>query len=262
MIIFSQNEEKAAAEKFYLLYSAVWPLLFFSWCKVGYFRQLGDFGNTFVSILIGSPFILYPLQTTNTKVLESYWFKFSVWIGIYSFVASYFFSEYFFDVLGMVYKMPNLSVNFDSVLVGYHEPRQVVPLMMYVHCWYFFMTYHSASIVFIRVITSVFGENMWPVALVFTAWLFSAGEIYFTTLKAIEDVFTYRDIEYALTIGSTVYSCYFVSSFYFLYWMDEHKVKRWSLEKTVESALASSMLSFILLDLVSQFVVTGWQTRV
>ena len=35
--------------------------------------------------------------------------------------------------------------------------------------------------------------------------------------------------------------------------------KRWSLGKTVESALAASMLAFVLLDVVCQFVITGWK---
>ena len=173
-------------------YSLVWPLLFGSWCVSGLHLQVGDFGNLFVTITIGSPNFLGPLLFSPAVLSEKnsepsaavpwhgrYWFKFNLWIAVFTFVASYFWTEYFFDVLRMNYNFPHLTWNLDAVLLGVHldrifanrshrafgtcplesqraavvvagRGRQRVPLMMYFHAHYFFVTYHAASIVVIR----------------------------------------------------------------------------------------------------------------
>lgn len=118
---FSENPDKAWAEKVFLGYSPIWPILFFSWCKSGLYLQVGDETNLFVTLLIASPNVVIPLlfgPKGTSSISEQYWFKFLVWMWIYSFVASYFFSEYFFDVLKMVYAFDHLKWNLDSVLVG------------------------------------------------------------------------------------------------------------------------------------------------
>ena len=160
----SSNPEKAWAEWFFLRYSLVWPLLFGGWCASGLHLLVGDAGNLLVTVAIGSPNVLGPLFLSPTalapanadgngsdvtpRLRERYWFKFNLWIAVFTFVASYFWTEYFFDVLKMNYNFPHLRLNLDAVLLG--SGRQRVPLMMYFHAHYFFITYHTASIVTIR----------------------------------------------------------------------------------------------------------------
>ena len=118
---FSENPDKAWAERVFLGYSPVWPILFFGWCKSGWYLRVGDEVNLMVTVLIALPNVLVPLffsPERGGKVTDKYWFKFLLWMWIYSFAASYFFSEYFFDVLGMIYSFPHLKWNLDSVLVG------------------------------------------------------------------------------------------------------------------------------------------------
>jgi cycloeucalenol cycloisomerase len=277
-LIFSNNFQKAWCERFFLAYSLVWPLLFGLWSVSGLHLGAGDAGNMLVSILIGSPFLIVPwlYQPRSTAFYKSYAFKFNLWIAIYAFVASYFFSEYFFDVLGMKYSFPHLSWNLDSVLVG--QGMQRVPLMMYVHAWYFFMTYHTGGVCFIRFMRNLalssgtVGVTLASVVATFIAALvFAIGEIYFTTLDAIKDQFAYRDMSWALTWGGFAYSCYFLASFPmvkdmdekgFEFWQDSHFTEHgaryvgrtWKLRHVVENALAAGMLSFILLDVACQWV--------
>ena len=59
-------------------------------------------------------------------------------IAIFNFAANYFGSEYFFDVLGMVYDYPMIELTFDSALVGSGEQR--VPLIMYLLTQAYFIT--------------------------------------------------------------------------------------------------------------------------
>jgi hypothetical protein len=91
------------------------------------------------------------------------------------------------------------------------------------------------------------------VATVVSAWFFAWAEIKLTTLESIKDQFEYGDMNWALTWGASIYACYFLASFPMVKDLDEHE--EWSVQKTVENALASSMIAFILLDLVCQFVV-------
>mmetsp|Transcript_12484 Transcript_12484/g.15493 ORF Transcript_12484/g.15493 Transcript_12484/m.15493 type:complete len:307 (+) Transcript_12484:80-1000(+) len=261
--MFSSNPDKRWAEKVFLFYSPVWPLLFGGWCLSGWYLKVGDVGNMLVTCLIATPNVLIPLLFCPTKapVVETYWFKFGVWIGIFAFVASYFFTDYFFDVLGMIYNFPHLEWNLSSVLVG--TSSQVVPLMMYVHAWYFFITYHTCSVIFMRCIRTSILSKYVPllsvISVVLAAWVFSVGEIYGTTLEAIREQFHYVDMEWALSHGALAYACYFISSFPMVYNMDEEIGVKWTLTKTIENALAASMIAFTLLDLVCQFVITGWQ---
>lgn len=148
----SKNPDKAWAELFFLKYSIVWPVLFGLWAGSGLHLKVGDLGNLLVSIIIASPNFIYPYLYCPTSQPESkatgdadvnnqarnvirpfydtFWFKYLLWLFIFTFVATYFWSEYFFDVLGMKYAFPHLQWNFDSVLVG--TGRQRVPLMMLV----------------------------------------------------------------------------------------------------------------------------------
>ena len=91
----------------------------YAWSRQG--DTIGDVGNLAVTCAIAAPDILGPMffaPTSSAPFYERYWFKFNVWIAIFTFIASYFFTEYFFDVLGMVYNFQHLKWTFDSELLG------------------------------------------------------------------------------------------------------------------------------------------------
>ena len=270
----SPNPEKAWAEAWFIAYSTVWPVLFGLWAASGLHLQAGDAGNLLASVLMGVPNILVPWLWCPTKankpVQQTYWFKFLVWQGVFSFIASFFYSEYFFDVLEMKYHFPHLSWNFDAMLLGTGKHR--VPVMMYVFAWFFFITYHSVSIVFIRTmresttLRGLMGASSASVfATAFTAWLFSWAEIRFTTMDAIKDQFEYRDMEWALGWGAVTYSCYFLASFPLVQHLDEDpdEATHWSMVRVWENSLAAGMIGFFLLEIAVQFVIPSgeWYAR-
>src|SRR3546814_6408957 len=52
---------------------------------------------------------------------QSYWFKYNVYMFVYVFFATYFHTEYFFEVLGIRYHFPHVTWYFDLALLGPDE---------------------------------------------------------------------------------------------------------------------------------------------
>ena len=63
------------------------------WNEVTFFISLAIIGYKKVSIIYTYDYVTY-----------RYWFKANLYIAIFNFAGNYFGSEYFFDVLGMVYE--------------------------------------------------------------------------------------------------------------------------------------------------------------
>jgi len=260
----SQNPSKAWGEKFFLAYTPVWIAAFGLFQRSGVSERLGDLGNLLLTAAIAAPLLVVPLLIRDESSLGRTWyrtyaFKFAVWVFVFAAIGTYFLTEYFFDVLGMVYHYPQLTWSLDSALLG--SGKQTVPLMMYLHAWYFFASYHTASVIVIRrVRTSRFGGNLLgsAVAVVVTAWFFAWAEVFFTTGPSVAHQFRYEDGAWMLRWGTWFYACYFVVSFPMVYRLDEKPGDDWPLSRVVIEALAAGMLVFFLLDLVTHAIGARW----
>ena len=256
----SANPDKAWAERFFLAYTPVWMAAFGFYQRSRVGDAFGDFGNFLVVFAIFAPVwigpaLFYDARAAGLRWFETYWFKFNVWIFVFSWIGSYFLSEYFFDVMGMVYHFPNLHWTLDSALVG--SGKQAVPIIMYLSAHYFFVTYHTTAVIVLRrVRTSPLGGHPFASALavVVAAWFWAWTEIRLTTDPSLADQFRYEDMRWALRWGAVFYACYFVVSFPMVYRLDEDPAERWSIGRTVIEALAAGMLVFTLLDLATRFV--------
>jgi cycloeucalenol cycloisomerase len=251
----SANPDKAWGEKFFLAYSPVWMIVFGVYQRTRFGDRLGDVGNLLVTLALFVPVWLVPALVHDPaprRWYETYWFKFNAWILVYSAIGSYFLSEYFFDVLGMVYNYPHLHWTLDSALLG--SGKQAVPVIMYLHAHYFFVTYHTTAVVVMRrVRTSRLNVHPLVGALVVgvAAWFWARAEIALTTAPSLADQFRYEDLAWALRWGALVYACYFVVSFPMVYRLDEPPDERWTVGRTVVEALAAGMLTFVLLDVAT-----------
>ena len=188
---------------------------------------------------------------------ETYWFKFNLWIAIFATVGSYFGSEYFFDVLGMIYNYPQLNWRLDSKLVG--TGQQTVPLIMYASAYYYFLTYHTCAVLVMRrARTSRWGSSplVWPVIVLAAAYFFAYMETYAMAGGSIAEQFGYRDLPRMLRWGSLIYACYFVVSFPMVYRLDEHEGENWNPPRVCFESLAAGMLVLFLLDFAARFVGT------
>ncbi len=257
---FSRNPSKAWGEKFFLAYTPFWIACMGILMTTGSGKRWGDLALNLAMLVILAPLVAVPALVRDERHLgrpwwQAYWCKFNVWIGIYAGVGSYFGSEYFFDVLGMVYNYPQLGWRLDSALLG--SGTQTVPFIMYPSAHFYFVTYHTIGVIVLRrVRTSEWGSApwLWPFVVLMAAYGFAWAETFAMTGGAIAEQFTYRDLPRMLRWGSLYYATYFVVSFPMIYRLDENPGDDWPLRRVTVEALAAGMLLLFLLDLLTHFV--------
>jgi len=260
---FSRNPDKAWAEKFFLAYIPVFFAYNALMQQTGWL-DAGNFWHITQNLIMWFPFcvILPWVLRRNSGVpwQQSYWFKLNLYMAVFIFFCTYFHTEYFFDVLGLRYRFNDVSLYFDSVLVGPDEATALaqhkkVPPGMYLNSIAFFIVYHTAAVVLMRRIRSMaegWGRAMkplaWVVIVAATALFFAWAETYFyITDDAAANVW-YVDLERMLKWGSIYYAMYFIVSFPNVFRLDEEQ-RDWSLSRTVLEACAVSAISLLLLDL-------------
>lgn len=228
--------------------------------QTGVGGRWGDLAQNAALLALWAPALAVPAWLARRRAdarpfPHGYWLKLNLWIAIYSGVGSYFGSEYFFDVLGMVYNYPQLHWTLDSVLLGSGE--QTVPLIMYASAHYYFLTYHTGAVIVMRRIrtSSRFGSPLlWPLVVLAVAYAFAYAETYAMAGGSIAEQFTYKDLPRMLRWGSLFYACYFFVSFPMVFRLDENPEDNWSLRRVATEALAAGMLVLLLLDTATRLV--------
>ena len=266
----SANPDKAFAEKLYLLflpvflaYNAVIQQLGWLDASTGW-HVAQNFGMWF-------PYcVALPAWLRRGRAIpwhRSAWFKLNLYMAVWVFYATYFHTEYFFEVLGLRYRFPAVTLYFDSVLLGPDEATaaasfQKVPVGMYFNSIAFFLVYHTAAVVCMRRVWGAarrfgsFARRLAWLAIVLAAALFFAWaetRLYITG-EAAANVW-YVDLRRMLRLGSVFYALYFVVSFPNVYRLDERPdAPPWTLSRTVVEASFVAMTSLLLLDLWARFV--------
>ena len=255
---FSPNPDKAWVEKFFLIYSPVWMASMAMMMFSGWGEQWGDTAMLVHGFATALPVLIIPLliaqRYTDKPWHQSYWFKANLYLFIFGFFGNYFGSEYFFDVLGMVYTYPNITTNLDSALLGSGE--QVVPLIMYCYTHVYFMTYHATANIALRKLNQI-SPVKWLLFPVFVfvigyAWAWMETKAMATPL--LENSFYYEKMDLMLAYGSAIYAVYFLASFPIWYFLDETREKSWSLWQTAAAGFTASMLTFYMLDVAAHKV--------
>ena len=190
----------------------------------------------------------------NLLILFVATFAILIFMLVFGFFGNYFGSEYFFDVLGMVYVYPNITTTLDAALVGSGE--QTVPLIMYAYTHVYFMTYHATANIALRKLNSLMPGKwlLFPlfVFLIGYAWAWMETTAMATPLLA--DSFYYQNMDRMLAYGSAIYATYFIASFPIWYFLDEQPGSNWSLLQVTAGALSASMLTFFMLDFAAHIV--------
>ena len=251
---FSENPSKAWGEKFFLAYSPVWMTVIGLAMGLGVTARVGEWGFMAIGLAVALPLVVVPALIRDEapfgrRWYQTYWFKANLYIAIFNFAANYFGSEYFFDILGMVYDYPMIELNFDATLVGSSEQR--VPVVMYLLTQAYFITYHTTAVIVLRRVRTSripVGAMLWPVLLLAVAYFWAWMETKAMANPWIESQFYYKDMERMLAYGSLFYSIYFVASFPIFYHLDEERDANWSLSITTAAALSASMIMMFLLD--------------
>ncbi|HPG28918.1 MAG TPA: hypothetical protein PLW10_25020, partial [Myxococcota bacterium] len=233
---FSSNPDKAWAEKFFLTFVPVFFVYNGVVQSMGWL-DVGNFWHVTQNLLMWVPYcVLLPAwlrRHSGVPWAQSYWFKFNVYMFWFVFLVTYFHTEYFFDVLGIRYRFDEVTIYFDSALVGPDEATAAaefkkIPPGMYLNAVAFFVVYHTMAIVCmrrVRTMTLAWGLGArrlaWVVIVALTALFFAWAETrLYITQSASRNVW-YVDLPAMLRWGSVFYSMYFVVSFPNLYRMDE-----------------------------------------
>jgi len=267
---FSRNPDKAWGEKFFLTFVPVFFLYNGIIQKTGWL-DTNTFWHIVQNLGMWIPYcVLLPAwlrRHSGVPWQESYWFKFNFYMFVFVFFVTYFHTEYFFDVLGLRYRFDDVSIYFDSALIGPDEATagadyKKVPPGMYLNAVAFFVVYHAVAIVCMRRVRTMTLD--WGVAARRISWIVIVGvsALFFAwaetrlyiTQAASENVW-YVDLEAMLLWGSVFYSLYFVVSFPNLYRMDEEMSEsKWSLSRSFIEASAAGGISLVLIDLWTGFL--------
>ncbi|RLT93067.1 hypothetical protein [Ketobacter sp.] len=251
---FSDNPDRAWGEKFFLAYSPLWMLSMAMMMFTGWQATFSDTALLLHSLSVALPLLVLPMflypKALGTPWRQSYWLKANLYIAIFSVFGNYFGSEYFFDVLGMVYHFPNATTTLDPALVGHND--QPVPVIMYFYTHAYFMTYHTTAVLVLRRLMSsglpLKGLLFLPLTLlVGYAWAWMETKAMANPLMASS--FYYTNMPAMLAFGSLIYATYFIASFPIFYFLDEHKSRPWSLAMVCSAGLSASMLVFYLLEI-------------
>ena len=234
---FSRNPDKAWGEKFFLGFIPVWFVYNIVVQKMGWL-DTGNFWNITQNLLMWLPYcVLLPWFLRRNSGIpwhHSYWFKFNLFIFWWVVLCTYFHTEYFFDVLGMRYRFPEVTLYLDSALCGPDEATALaghkkIPPSMYFNATAFFIVYHASAVVLMRRIrTMTLGwaplarRVAWAVIVGAVSLFWGWGETAFYFKLAPND-FTnvwYEDLERMLAYGSYFYALYFIVAFPIVYRLD------------------------------------------
>lgn len=239
------NLNKRQFEIFALQYTVVWITAF---CVVIVFQMYNSFSEWGYMILclgLDLSFLLqpvfFPLPSERClPITMRYSFKANVWLVIFSFVGSYWYTHYFYSVLGAQYTFSSHRLND-------------VPIALYFAAHFYFVTYHTLSNMLLRKVETRYRAGpertllFWAVVIAFS---------YFTafmetlTISSFPD-YSFRDRDMAYKLGSAFYGIYFLVSFPVFYRIDEAVSTArplHSLFQTVMEAAGSSMIVLCLLD--------------
>ncbi|WVZ96100.1 hypothetical protein U9M48_041781 [Paspalum notatum var. saurae] len=258
---------KRWGEAFFLLYTPFWltlclgvvvpfklyevPRLLLSFVHlapaVGYWlvdRRFTELEYLILGLVSTVPAFVIPLffvgkADSIRSLKDRYWVKANLWIIIFSYVGNYFWTHYFFTVLGASYTFPSWRMNN-------------VPHTTFLLTHACFLFYHMASNMTLRRLRHSTTNLPQSIRWLFeTAWILALSYFiaYLETL-AIANFpyyeFIDRDIMYK--VGSLFYAIYFVVSFPMFSRIDEEDEK-WNLSRVAVDSLGAAMLVTIILDL-------------
>ncbi|KAM1185991.1 hypothetical protein ACFX2G_015542 [Malus domestica] len=251
------NPSKRWGELFFLLYTPFWLTLCLGIVvPFKLYESFTELEYLLIGLVSAVPAFLLPMlfvgkADSSLAWKDRYWVKASVflvvflflasvWIIIFSYVGNYFWTHYFFTVLGASYTFPSWKMN--------NVPHTTF-LLTHV-CFLFYHVTSNITLRRLRHFTAAWPEQVQWVAE--AAWIlaFSYFIAYLETV-AISNFPYYQFVDRAsmYTVGSLFYAIYFIVSFPMFLRIDEKPGDPWDLPRAAIDALGAAMLVTIILDL-------------
>lgn len=242
----ASNPSKRWGEVFFLLYTPI-VITFCLGVIVPYklYERFTELEYLIVGLVSAVPCFLVPLLLvgkgdSGVCLKDRYWVKANLWMIIFSYVGNYFWTHYFFTVLGASYTFPSWKMNN-------------VPHATFLLTHVVFLFYHMVSNMTLRRLRhSISGMPKSIQFIIEAAWIFIFSYfIAYLETFAIANFpyydFVDRDIMYK--VGSLFYAIYFFVSFPMFSRIDEKDSDAWDLPRVAVDALGAAMLVTIILDL-------------
>ncbi|XP_074316544.1 cycloeucalenol cycloisomerase [Silene latifolia] len=242
----AQNPSKRWAELFFLLYTPFWLTLCLGIVvPFKLYENFRELEYLLVAMISAIPSFVIPMffvgkADKGVPLKDRYWVKASLWIILFSYVGNYFWTHYFFKVLGASYTFPSWKMND-------------VPHTTFLLTHVCFLFYHVASNMTLRRLRYAladvpekirwFMEGAWILALsYFIAYLETIAIANFPYYEFVDREAMYK-------VGCLFYAIYFVVSFPMFLRIDEKPGDKWDLARVAVDALGAAMLVTIILDL-------------
>ncbi|XP_058226360.1 cycloeucalenol cycloisomerase [Rhododendron vialii] len=240
------NPSKRWGELFFLLYSPVWLTLCLGIVvPFKLYESFTELEYLLLALVSAVPSFVIPMLVVgkfdgSLCWKDRYWVKASLWIIIFSYVGNYFWTHYFFTVLGASYTFPSWRMNN-------------VPHTTFLMTHVCFLFYHVSSNITLRRLQHFAADFPERVQWIITAaWILALSYFiaYLETL-AISNFPYYEFVDRAsmYTVGSLFYAIYFFVSFPMFLRIDEKPGDPWDLPRVAVDALGAAMLVTIILDL-------------
>ncbi|KAL3529848.1 hypothetical protein ACH5RR_009170 [Cinchona calisaya] len=246
MMWLAQNPSKRWGELFFLLYTPFWLTLCLG-IVVPYklYETFTEWEYLLIGLVSAAPAFVMPIlfvgkADRTVSWSNRFWVKANLWMMIFSYVGNYFWTHYFFKVLGASYTFPSWRMND-------------VPHTTFLLAHVCFLFYHVISNITLRRLQHAIAELPETIQ-----WVFKAGWIlalaYFiayleTVAIANFPYYTFIDRASMYKVGSLFYAIYFIVSFPMFLRVDEKPGDLWDLPRVAIDALGAAMLVTILLDL-------------
>lgn len=258
---FSRSPAKTSTEVLFMSLSICWISMFAIIIGTGVYHDFKRWEYLLVCFPMAAVYAFVPwlLGFESSKPLfNRYYVKANVWIAILTYVGNFYWTHYFYNLLGAKY-------TFDA-----HRLNDV-PISMYFATHAYFCFYHSMTNIMIRWVRTsqlyVEGTSTNKMLIDSTFIGFIAYTTAFMETKTIEG-FQYWEFvnrDRALIVGSMFYMIYFIVSFPMFLRLDEPRLgqdkmwtrrsKRfvsetaaWPMTRVIWDSLASCMLVTIILD--------------
>lgn len=223
--VFARDESKAWFERFSLLWAPLSvALLLGGVLASGAWRRCGRDEYLAISVAGCAPGLAWPLlfpgaADARRPYARRFWVKAAVWVAVFSFYGNYFWTHYFYSLLGARYLFDSYQLNG-------------VPVVTYLCTYFYFSFYFSFSNVVLRLlarsIRRLTSSSSRLVRLAGSA-TWAAGVFTLSVLTALFEavsiqhfpLYTYTDTYAFMTIGSVFYGIYFMVGFPMFFALDE-----------------------------------------
>ncbi|CAM9605033.1 unnamed protein product [Ectocarpus sp. 13 AM-2016] len=209
------NPAKRAWEVFNLRYAVFWVGCFAAIIGFSLYEDFDEVSYMVVCFGLSLPIVAFPLVSVHPSeeglaVGQRYGVRANVWIAIYSFIGNYWYTHYFYCVLGAKYTFPSWRLND-------------VPIPLIAATVFYFSLYHALSNMAIRkVVTSFEATTSRTVTLVTLVGVMSYAVAFTETLTISGfPYYEFEDRDMAYVVGSAFYGIYFIVSFPMFYAFDE-----------------------------------------